>query len=799
MPRSGPDSPRRAPPSRKSSAPRPSRLAVLGMVAVALLALVLRLRGVRSGLPDFLDEAVPFRRALSMWDPLSGRVDWDPHFFHYPSLTLYLNLLLQQAHLVLGQAMGWFASPADYAVSFQTDASPMVIPARLMALVFDLACVGAVVALGERLRRGAGLLAGALVAASATLIVSARTIESDTFMAALVVLAVERMLAWRARGGTSRLVLAVVLAGLAAGAKYPGAVVLVPLALAMWSRDGTRGLVRWPLCAAGAGAVFLLTSPYVVLDMPTFLRDLGLVRGIASAGHLGDLDRAGAAFHARTLVRDLGWMAPALLAAAVLTALVRGLRRRGAAVAGGEGRTAAGGPARPGRPGERAVLWACVLVFGVPIALARVEAERYMVPVLPFVALLAADAALDLVALARGRARAQVAGALAVALAAALLVPALITGIGAATADPYASRLQARRWIESHLGPHDLLLQEGYAGAVLERVRAGEMRASAVFAAASPRVREAYLARREMNAVTIPLAVVGSTTTTVQPASGPPITLSVVPHPADLNQAVYDPRLLDGVDYVATSGAVRGRFEADPKRFDVAMRFYALLDSTAEVAATFGSVDGRSGPLITFYRLGARTRTAVAALGPLPTLWWAQSIRPTYQIAYERAVLPPEERGSEAMLGPDGEPVPWVRSLDGLFAQRYGSFAQWLAMELIERGAPDPARRLAWAVATMDAHDVTACLTAADACIQVAAWKDAAWVLTRTESAVEERGDEVPSLLRMQRAGVLQQTGDLAGARAELERVRSGPDPELAARAEHALAGSLALSREPPR
>ena len=104
-------------------------------VAVAVaLALGLRLWHLRAGLPEFLDEAIPFRYALAMWDGATGRVDWNPHFLQYPSLTLYLNLLLQRAHLALGTWLGWFRGPADYTLAFAVDPTPMVLAARLLAV-----------------------------------------------------------------------------------------------------------------------------------------------------------------------------------------------------------------------------------------------------------------------------------------------------------------------------------------------------------------------------------------------------------------------------------------------------------------------------------------------------------------------------------------------------------------------------------------------------------------------------------------------------------------------------------------
>jgi len=76
----------------------------LALGTALALALVLRLHGIGWGLPGVYEEAYPFKKAWDMWGfgPLRG-FDLDPHWFRYPSLTLYLQMV--------GQALS-FASAA---------------------------------------------------------------------------------------------------------------------------------------------------------------------------------------------------------------------------------------------------------------------------------------------------------------------------------------------------------------------------------------------------------------------------------------------------------------------------------------------------------------------------------------------------------------------------------------------------------------------------------------------------------------------------------------------------------------
>src|SRR5207245_8769371 len=115
-------------------------------------------------------------------------------------------------------------------------------------------------------------------------------IYSDSVMCALSLWALERMMAWRESGGTSRLLLAIALIGLAAGAKYPAAALLIPLAWVMVDREGWRALRAWPAAAFGSLVVFLGTTPYAIHDHRAFLRDFVFEKHHAATGHFGGTD-----------------------------------------------------------------------------------------------------------------------------------------------------------------------------------------------------------------------------------------------------------------------------------------------------------------------------------------------------------------------------------------------------------------------------------------------------------------------------------------------------------------------------
>lgn len=757
------------------------------------LAALLRAWRLGQGLPAFLDEAIPYRQALAAWDGLTGAVDWNPHRFHYPALPFDLSVLLQKLHYGWARLAGAVEGPADWLVRFQVDPTGPVLLARAAFAAFDLLAVACAIRIGERLRPGAGWLAGIAVAASATMILTGRRMYVDTLMAALAVAALERALAWRARGGAGRLAAAAALAGLAAGCKYPAAALLAPLAVALWARGGPRGLKRIVPVAAVAALAFLATTPWALLDRATFLRDVAFLGNLAGEGHFGNFERAGLAFHAANLARDLGPVAVALLAVSLGgTALatwraVAGARAgagHGAAAAAGPGPGAATRPAAPASdadPAPRLVLWAALLAFAVPVAVARVEVERYLVPVIPLAALLAADAGLGLAGRARGRAR------LAATAAAALAIggPALVSGLAAARLDADATRLDAKRWVERHLGPGDLLVQELYGAPVLERTRALEVRGGRVFAAAGAGARAAFEALPAVGAVTLPVAVVGRATVAVAAPGRAPVTLEIAPRAAELNAASYDPRLLAGATHVLTSAAVRGRHQADPARYPAAVALYARLDSTAEVAARFAPRGPRAGPEIVVYRMTDRVRAGIAALGPLPPLWWAETLPAGYRDAAERVLLPPGERGRPGLVDERGEPRAWVKSLAPLFADRWAPMLRGLAVAALERGDADAAMRFAGAVTLVTPEDVFACLAYTTAAGRLGRWVEARRALDRARLALGP--EATPPVLVLEHAAALERLGERDAARRTLEALATSPDPAVAAEARRRL------------
>ena len=646
-----------------SSATSHARLRV-ALALVVVVAAALRLWHVAADLPDFLEEAAPFRTAFEMWRRGGGPDPWNPHTFVYPSAAIYLHLLLLKVASWGPRLGGRVGLPAAWWVLWSMDPTPVVLPARHLHVACGAATVALTGLIAERLRRGAGIPAALLAAFSPTLLGTSRLIYTDTVMTTFALAALERMLAWHERGGKVRLAAAVALIGLAAGAKYPGAVALIPLAWLLWDRDRARGLVLWSAAVVGAAAIFLLTTPYALLDFAALQRDIALHGLHVAGGHLGQPTTGAPAFYLGRLLHDLGPVGLALLVVSAASCVA----------------------CRPGRARSLAV-WLFLLAFIVPMAVARYALAYYLVPVVPAAAALVAAAAFELPQrLARGRRWALNAG-----LPVVLLAPVLVAGLQAAAAGADFTQVRARRWLEAHLAERDLVLAEAWGPRLPSVDERRAMLGSTLFATATTEVRQRYLGQRRFHLVELPLKVGGRVASGLTAADGTRREVDVFAAPPDVNRIAYDPRLLAMADVVVTSGAVRGRFEADPARFADECRLYRLLDSIATVEARFEPHGDVAGPALIVYRLGPRAHAALVAAGSLPPLWWTEKIPDGYRRTVTALYQAPWEGGA---LRPDGTASLWVRSLAGVYRDNLQAFATSLATNLVDLGRCDMAQPL---------------------------------------------------------------------------------------------------------
>ncbi|HET8606487.1 MAG TPA: glycosyltransferase 87 family protein [Gaiellaceae bacterium] len=340
-------------------------------------AAALRLVGVRYGLPfgGLLnpDELNVVPRAWRMTHGGGA----DPHWFDWPTLVLYLQVPFQ----------AWAGAPA-------------YLVARILTVGLGVAGVAAAWWAG-RLAYGvpAGLVAAAATAVETTHVAYSRAAVTDVPTTLGITLAIGLALAGRFEWAGAA-------AGLATAAKYPGVFALVPLAVLAWG--------RWRRLATSLGVAavaFFVGTPFVLLDFGHAWRDLRRVEGYHTTGWLGfEHDPPGP-----LAVLDRLWHGYGPFLAFALAGLAVALRRR---------------------TRVDLALAAFVLSYFVFVSLLHSHFDRYTLPLVPVLAVLAS------------RARPLVPVAVV-----SLAVPLWWSAAKAATLTRTDTRVVAQRWIEAHL-PH---------------------------------------------------------------------------------------------------------------------------------------------------------------------------------------------------------------------------------------------------------------------------------------------------------------------------------------------------------
>ncbi len=421
----------------------------LVFVAILWLGLALRLWGIGFGLPFMYhpDEGVPVSIALRFLR--TGNLN--PEFFHWPSLLFYLNAVVYLGYFVVGRWAGIFTSPADLpypdvvimAVGKTAMPEIFMLGRGLTAVVGTLCTVWAfLIARRVYPSKIAGWFAALFLAVDPVCIKHSQFIRPDTFAVFFALWTVFFAVQIVENPRWSNYILAAIGIGLAASSKYNLALVCVSVLVAHLLRFRATGFFRKEIYVAGVVSivVFLLTTPFAVLDSSRFLQigPLDDAR-IYSTGHPG-AEGDTLQFYAAFL-----WSRYSLvLLLALALGLVSIIRRETKGI----------------------VLLSFALVYAVFINLYTVHFETTILPVIPWLIILAAvcltrlfDFTARRLALNRLASGAVLAG-LALGLAAEPLRASVAHNLHLLEPD---GREYARQWIDAHLPPGARVMVEAYA------------------------------------------------------------------------------------------------------------------------------------------------------------------------------------------------------------------------------------------------------------------------------------------------------------------------------------------------
>jgi 4-amino-4-deoxy-L-arabinose transferase-like glycosyltransferase len=624
------------------------------IAAVLLMAAAARLYGIGWGLPHVYEEAQPLKQAWEMWGwGPDASFDLNPHFFHYPTLSLYVQLGGQAALYTAMRAAGAVDSTVDFRVRYHIDPSPFYYLGRLLNVVFGVLTVFLTYRIG---RRAGGdvvaVMAAFLLAVNLFHASRSQMVEVDVPLTFFVTLAMALLLGLAESPTGRNYALAAAAVGLAAATKYTGAFLVFPLVVAHIAARRTPARPGWRWLAAAGGislAVFVLASPYVALDFPAFRADFAAERAHMRLGHFGLDAQSGWRYYTVAFARLAGWPVVGLAAAGFVGTLFLGRRR-----------------------------WSLIIAsFAVPYVLAisswAMAADRYALPVLPLLLVYACAGAVALIErLPDGRAWRTVAVAVALVVVAAPLAVSLPRYVERYEVD---SRTECLRWVEQNLPAGSFLVSEAYGppleGPVEYWQLPGDIR---------DRVYERRKDRPFYSLYHIPLSQ-------MEPERTGPF---------------YELRLYRDADALITTGAVRSRYLREPERFAPQAAFYDSIDAYFEEVTTFEA--SGEGSSITVYRNRRHQQPfAGRPVAPIPRLRAESSLLPYWPgtfycrmaVNYEAFGHLPQAIGGYEMA------LPFAAEDSGVFREATYGMVRCLVLsgeteraaafiERVLRGAPKP-------------------------------------------------------------------------------------------------------------
>lgn len=235
----------------------------LGVTLVG--AALLRVWALGQGIPFAVgvDEPEVMERAVRMIK--TG--DFNPHFYDYPALYIYIQAAVASVRFLVGAMRGQWSALA------QVSAADFYLWARAVTASVGTASVYLLYRAGLRWGTTVALLGAALFAVMPLHVRESHFVLTDVPTTFFVVLTLLLSLRAYEQPRLATFILAGTAAGLAAAAKYNGGLAVVMPVIACL---GSRGARRPKAALMGAMlaavfVVFLLTAPYTVLDLPTFL------------------------------------------------------------------------------------------------------------------------------------------------------------------------------------------------------------------------------------------------------------------------------------------------------------------------------------------------------------------------------------------------------------------------------------------------------------------------------------------------------------------------------------------------
>lgn len=259
---------------------------------VLALALGFRLWGVSFGLPSLFDPDEPLFVVNGV--KLLKEQTLNPGWFGHPATTTFYALaLIDIGVYAWGALAGLWASPEEFTRFLYTDPTLLFLPGRLFIVACGLGCIATTFVLARRLFGLSVAAAAALFLALSPLHIEYSQIIRSDMTASLFMLLSLLSATGMTNGSRKHAILAGVMAGLACASKWPAAlIIVVPICLSLtgMSQPGSSFRARVTEAAIvgfSSLAALFIVSPYLLLDWQTVVANLGSEGRTQHAGATG--------------------------------------------------------------------------------------------------------------------------------------------------------------------------------------------------------------------------------------------------------------------------------------------------------------------------------------------------------------------------------------------------------------------------------------------------------------------------------------------------------------------------------
>lgn len=297
------------------------------IILIIFFAFILRYFQLNIGLPYlyFWDEPLTASNALQMIK--SG--DYNPHFFKYGSLMIYLNLLIDQLYRIYLSLTGNLASVTNIRIAADTGWHWTISHPnfyfwnRFLTATMGTATVFITYLISRSIcNRWTGIISAFFLSILPIHIVHSGFVTMDAPVALFVALVALFSILFIQQKKFIYFILSLICVGFATATKYnSGLVILLPIASLIWisyRNELSHQKFYWLAIPCLPAVTFFLIMPYATLDFPNFIKDvLHQINYYKTTGHPGATINPGwdyFAFQIREFYQNIGLMGTILFA-----------------------------------------------------------------------------------------------------------------------------------------------------------------------------------------------------------------------------------------------------------------------------------------------------------------------------------------------------------------------------------------------------------------------------------------------------------------------------------------------------